>query len=1070
MGSAFLAKITRPAHTGVLQRKRLFRLLDIKCKQPIVWVSGPPGSGKTVLASSYIDAGNLQCLWYQADEGDSDIATFFYYMGLAVKKASPHKRNPMPLLTPEYQMGVPAFTRRYFEELFRRLEPPFIIVLDNYQEVATQSQLHEVMREGLSYVPEGINIVIISRSSVPKELVRLRANEMLSLVKWEDLRLTPEESEGIIHIRRPVPVELMELLHEKASGWVAGLVLMIEAMDTEGLVRQYPGSFSDFSHNEVFGYFAHEVFDNTDPETQDFLLKTSLLSGMTAKMTECLTGLSRSDEILSTLYQENYFILKRPESNNTYQYHPLFREFLLAYAKTIYPPDKLFKLSQKAAALLEEAGEIEEVARLYIKSEDWQGLSRLIMKQAKLLIMHGRNQVLAQWLKSLPEDIFNSTPWLIYWLGASRLPFDPPLSLSCFEQTFKQFSAQEDQMGMFMSCFGAINAILYEQADFKLLDSWISMLEDLFRSDPYFPSPEVKARAISSMFISLLLRQPCHPDIEEWAERVLTVSRCLQDANLRILSEIDVSLYYQWTGRFAAAEEVIAPLRNLARQSQTTSLAFTTLKAFEAMNYSLKGMHESCLAAVSEGLKVAQSTGVNTMLCQILTHGASSSLGAGDLDRARQFLEKIALMNESPQRMNMSYYKYLLAWEALLHNDLINAHEHITIALDLVVKIGFPFMEAMIRYGMAQVLFGRGEHQEAAENLAMTWRIGRGMKSHMIEFMCLLSDARFALDQGKEHKGLESLKQAMALGRKHGFTHFIFWRPDVMARLCVEALQAGLEKEYVFELVKKRNLVPEHPPLEVENWPWPVRIYTLGRFGLVVDGEPVRFLKKSRQKPLSLLKALIAFGGRGVSTGRIIDALWPDALGDAAISAFTTTVQRLRRILGGEAAVLVSGGKVTLNPVCCWVDAWAFERILSEAEAVVEHGKKRERRVEKVAGLFEKASGMYSGHFLKEDIDFYWTVSMRERLRSRFLRHIVNIGEYLQQNGGLKKAIELYQKGLEVDYLSEEIYQQLMKCYGEIGYRGEVERVYRMCLKTLSTLLGVMPSHKTEAIYRKAVK
>jgi DNA-binding SARP family transcriptional activator len=568
------------------------------------------------------------------------------------------------------------------------------------------------------------------------------------------------------------------------------------------------------------------------------------------------------------------------------------------------------------------------------------------------------------------------------------------------------------------------------------------------------------------MFISLLLRQPHHPDIEKWAERVITSSSLLQDPNLRIFSEVDVSLYFQWRGHFAKAEEVLAPLRRLVRQRQVTPLAFTTLKAFEAMYYALKGDHESCLVVVSEGLKVVKTTGVITMLPQLLMHGTASALGAGALASAEKFLKDISLKAEDSQRMNIAYYHYLLAWNFLLRNEMIRALEHITIARDLVVRIGFPFMEAIIRHGMAQILFEVSDYEEAERNLTIASQIGFRMGSQMIRYMCLLTEAQFAFGRGKEHKGLKYLQQAMAIGKKYGFIHFIFWRPDIMARLCVKALEAGIEEKYVIELIKKRNLVPEIPPVEVTNWPWPIRIYSLGRFSLIVNGEPVRFLKKAQRKPLLLLKALISFGGREVNINKVIDVLWPDASGDAAYSAFSTTLQRLRGILGNESAIQVSEGKVTLNPLFCWVDVWAFERILSTIETKTNYKKEQG----KIINLCEKAISMYNGYFLREDSGLYWTSPMRERLRSKFIRVIINTGEYLRKKGKLKKVIELYQKVIEIDPIIEEVYQQLMKCYGALGYRGEVERLYRMCVNVLSTVLGVKPSPQTEMIYREAIK
>ncbi|MEO5863085.1 MAG: hypothetical protein ABIQ03_11580, partial [Burkholderiales bacterium] len=72
----------RPRLHAPIARTRLFRVLaSARREQPFIWVAGPPGAGKTTLIGSYLEARHSRYLWYQIDPGDSDPATFFFYLG-----------------------------------------------------------------------------------------------------------------------------------------------------------------------------------------------------------------------------------------------------------------------------------------------------------------------------------------------------------------------------------------------------------------------------------------------------------------------------------------------------------------------------------------------------------------------------------------------------------------------------------------------------------------------------------------------------------------------------------------------------------------------------------------------------------------------------------------------------------------------------------------------------------------------------------------------------------------------------------------------------------------------------
>ena len=57
--------------------------MDSAAAAPVVWISGPAGAGKTTLLERYLNARGKRHIWYQIDERDDDIATLFYYLGLA---------------------------------------------------------------------------------------------------------------------------------------------------------------------------------------------------------------------------------------------------------------------------------------------------------------------------------------------------------------------------------------------------------------------------------------------------------------------------------------------------------------------------------------------------------------------------------------------------------------------------------------------------------------------------------------------------------------------------------------------------------------------------------------------------------------------------------------------------------------------------------------------------------------------------------------------------------------------------------------------------------------------------
>jgi two-component SAPR family response regulator len=303
------------------------------------------------------------------------------------------------------------------------------------------------------------------------------------------------------------------------------------------------------------------------------------------------------------------------------------------------------------------------------------------------------------------------------------------------------------------------------------------------------------------------------------------------------------------------------------------------------------------------------------------------------------------------------------------------------------------------------------------------------------------------------------------LGREGGYVETFIDYPPTMAKLCAKALEAGIEVEYVQDFIQKRNLITENPLFHLENWPWPLKIYTLGHFAILKDGQPVQFTRKVQQKPLSVLKALIAFGGKEVREEQIMDALWPEADGDMAHQSFATNLHRLRQLLGNDKAIKRQEKRLSLDDRYFWVDIWTFSHLLEQADTQWKEG-----RIDDAIQLMEKAIGIYKGSFLAQEIEKAWKISLSELLRSKFLRSIEKLGQYWQETDQWEKALDCYLKGLEVDDLAEEFYRGLMNCYHRLGRINDAKAVYNRYKKTISSLPGMEPSVKIEAMHRTLTK
>jgi LuxR family maltose regulon positive regulatory protein len=222
-----------------------------------------------------------------------------------------------------------------------------------------------------------------------------------------------------------------------------------------------------------------------------------------------------------------------------------------------------------------------------------------------------------------------------------------------------------------------------------------------------------------------------------------------------------------------------------------------------------------------------------------------------------------------------------------------------------------------------------------------------------------------------------------------------------------------------------------------------IAVNALGSFEVFVQGEPLRFVFKAPRKPLDLLKGLLTAGGGSVGQHTLCEALWPDLDSWSASRALNTAVFRLRKLLGDKSSVRVDCGQLRLESRYCRVDAWDFEAELANA------GDQD--------ALLHALLG-YRGPFLG-DCEHPLAMETRRRLQRKYLRGLLQLGQTYERCGNFGSAIDLYNRGLDLEGTSEELHSALISCLERAGQAAAAAAAYHRCSAVFKNRLELAPTN-----------
>ena len=262
---------------------------------------------------------------------------------------------------------------------------------------------------------------------------------------------------------------------------------------------------------------------------------------------------------------------------------------------------------------------------------------------------------------------------------------------------------------------------------------------------------------------------------------------------------------------------------------------------------------------------------------------------------------------------------------------------------------------------------------------------------------------------------------------------------------------------------------PPSPPATVTATPVapailpPLTVLSLGRFQLVRAGAVLPACKT--RKAIAIFRNLLTRAHRAAHKDELAELFWPNAAPREALHSLHVAISALRRYLDPPAGsyLLFEAGYYRLNPAArIEDDSTRFRQLSDEGEHWWRAGD-----FERARQAYGDALACYQGDYYVDDADPISAVAERERLLARYLAVLDHLGQLSITQGRFEPAIECYRRLLERDGYREDAHGQLMRCYWQLGRRGEALRQYERCATILAGDLGLEPMPEIQALYRR---
>ena len=379
LGPELLESKLRPpwSRPGLVPRSALIQRL-LASEAPIVAVVAPAGYGKTTLLGQWMEAGLARKAWVSLDARDNDPGTLLGYLATALDRVEPMEPAVLRSLTAPASVDLAAGGHR-LAVAASSMRVPFMMALDHVEVLHNPSCRDTIAQLALG-LPAGSRLGLASRTEPPIPMSQLRARGQVAEVTTDDLAMDDEEARQLLRAAEvTLGVEAFRDLMQRTEGWPVGLYLATLAAGAGGTQAAIAGLDLHGNDRIVADYLRAEVLSALPRGTARFLVRTSVLDGLSGPLCDAVMGATGSQEILEQLEASNLLVVPLDRQRRWYRCHHLLRDLLRDELERS-EPELVSRLHDRAAAWFEAndrpalalehaqaAGDADRAARLFVQ-------------------------------------------------------------------------------------------------------------------------------------------------------------------------------------------------------------------------------------------------------------------------------------------------------------------------------------------------------------------------------------------------------------------------------------------------------------------------------------------------------------------------------------------------------------------------------------------------------------------------------------------------------------------------------------------------------------------------------